>query len=153
MRLTEEEIALMKDHLDHCQTFDTFPWVGGPPLNERRVAIIATSGVHMPSDRPFQFNQHDTYRVIPGNVTANDVVMSHGEASFDRTGFQRDGNMAFPIDRLREMAADGIIGSVADFHYSFGAPMSDEETETAGREIARLLKQDNVNAAIMCAPV
>ena len=153
MRLTEEDIALMQDHLAQCQTFDTFPWVEGPPLNERRVAIVATSGVHMPNDRPFQFNQHDTYRVIPGSASANDLVMSHGEASFDRTGFQRDGNMAFPIDRLREMAADGIIGSLAGFHYSFGAPMSEEETETAAREIGRLLKGDKVTAALMCAPV
>ena len=153
MHLSEEDVALMKDHLDHCQTFNTFPWVEGPPLNARRVAIVATSGVHMPNDRPFQFNQHDTYRVMPGNAKANDLVMSHGESSFDRTGFQRDGNMAFPIDRLQEMVADGIIGSVADFHYSFGAPMSEEETERAAREIGRLLKNDKVTAALMCAPV
>jgi D-proline reductase (dithiol) PrdB len=106
----------------------------------------------MPNDRPFQFGQHDTYRVIPGDVKADDLVLSHGEPSFDRTGFQHDGNMLFPIDRLREMAAEGIIGSVADFHYSFGAPMSDEETEIAAREIAGLLKKDKVTAALMCSP-
>jgi D-proline reductase (dithiol) PrdB len=79
--------------------------------------------------------------------------MSHGETSFDRTGFQQDGNMVFPIDRLHEMVAEGIIGSVADFHYSFGAPMSEEETEIAAREIGRLLKKDKVTAALLCAPV
>lgn len=152
VRLTREQIEAMKDHLDHCPTYDTRPWVSGPPLNQRRVAIIATSGVHMPTDRPFQFGQHDTYRVIPGNAKANDLVMSHGESSFDRTGFQRDGNMAFPIDRLRELAEEGVIGSLADFHYSFGAPMSDAEQEIAAREIADLLKKDNVTAALMCAP-
>jgi D-proline reductase (dithiol) PrdB len=153
MRLTEEQLELTKKHLTFCRTFDTFPWVNGPPLNQRRVAVITTAGVHMPNDRPFQFNQHDTYRVIPGDIKANDLVMSHGEASFDRTGFQRDGNMVFPIDRLHEMVEEGIIGSVADYHYSFGAPMSDEETEMAAREIARLMKKDNVTACLVPCPV
>lgn len=153
MRLTEEQLEAMQEHLAQCRTFETRPWISGPPLNQRRVAIIATSGVHVRNDRPFQLTRHDTYRVIPGSAKANDLLMSHGESSFDRTGFQRDGNMAFPIDRLREMVADGIIGSVADFHYSFGAPMSEEETEIAAREIGRLLKKDKVTAALMCTPV
>jgi len=153
VRLTESQLEAMKEHLSHCPTFETRPWVTGPPLNERRAAIITTAGVHLPGDRPFQFRQHDTYRVIPGSVKANDLVMSHAEPSFDRTAFQRDGNMVFPIDRLREMVADGIIGSVADFHYSFGAPMPDDELEIAGREIGRLLLKDKVTACLFPSPV
>ena len=45
--------------------------------------------------------------------------MSHISTNFDRTGFQQDINVVFPVDRLRELAARGTIGSVADFHYSF----------------------------------
>ena len=153
MRLTESQIEAMKEHLAQCPTFESRPWVSGPPLSQRRVAIITTAGVHMPNDRPFQFGQHDSYRIISGDIQANDLVMSHGETSFDRTAFQRDGNMVFPIDRLREMVAEGIIGSVADFHYSFGAPMSEEETEVAGREIGLLLEKDKVTAALFCSPV
>jgi len=153
VHLSEKEMQSVMEHLSHCRQFDTFPWVSGPPLKQRRVAIIATSGVHMPNDRPFQFNQHDSYRVVPGHVRANDLIMSHGEATFDRTAFQRDGNIVFPIDRLREMAKEGTIGSVADFHYTFGAPMSDEEAETAAREIAGYLKKDDVNACLFPCPV
>jgi D-proline reductase (dithiol) PrdB len=134
---------------DDLRTFETKPWVSGPPLNQRRVAIVTTAGVHMPSDHPFQWKeQYGLYRIIPGDVHANDLVMSHGEPSFDRTGFQQDYNIVFPIDRLREMVADGIIGSVADFHYSFGAHLSPEEHEIAGREVGRLLKKDKVTAAL-----
>ena len=38
--------------------------------------------------------------------------MSHISVNYDRTGFQEDRNVVFPIDRLRELAAEGI-GSVA----------------------------------------
>lgn len=153
VRLSDQQIEAMKGHFADCPTFETKPWAEGPPLNQRRIAILATSGVHMPNDRPFQLNQYETYRVIPGNIKANDLVMSHGESSFDRTGFQRDGNMVFPIDRLHEMVEEGLIGSVADFHYSFGAPMSDDKLGIIGREIAALLDKDKVTAALMCAPV
>lgn len=132
-----------------CPSFETRPWVSGPPLNQRRVAIITTAGLHLRHDRPFQSNSGDFYRVIPGEVQANDLVMSHQAPSFDRTGFQRDWNVVFPLDRLREMAAEGIISSLAAFHYSFGTVLSISEMETAAKEIAGLLMRDKVNAVLL----
>jgi len=130
-------------------TFETRPWVSGPPLKRRRLAIITTAGLHLRDDRPFQLDPNDFYRVIPGDVQANDLVMSHLAASFDRSGFQRDWNVVFPLDRLREMAAEGIIGSLADFHYSVSSAHQGQEFEAPSREIAGLLKKDNVNAALL----
>ena len=103
----------------------------------------------MRSDRPFQMGQPDLYRVIPGNAGSNDLVMSHGAASFDRTGYQRDLNVVFPVDRLREMAEEGVIESLADYHYSFGTPLSMVQNETAAKEIGDLLKKDNVNGVLL----
>jgi D-proline reductase (dithiol) PrdB len=131
-----------------CPTFPTSPWVSGPPLNQRRLAVITTAGLHLRHDRPFQFGP-DFYRVIPGNVRAGDLVMSHLSASFDRTGFQRDWNVVFPLDRLREMQAEGIIGSLADFHYSVATPPDTLDLVPPAREIAGLLKKDNVNAVLL----
>ena len=132
-----------------CPEFDTQPWVEGPPLNQRRVAIITTAGLHLRTDRPFQMGQPDFYRVIPGDTRNNDLVMSHGAASFDRTGYQRDLNVVFPIDRLRELDDEGVIGSLADYHYSFGTPLSHEQNETAANELGELFKKDNVNAVLL----
>ena len=132
-----------------CPSFNTQPWAEGPSLEKRRVAMITTSGIHMRTDRPFQMGQDDYYRVIPGDAGNNDFVMSHGAASFDRTGYQRDLNVVFPIDRLRELRKEDIIGSMADYHYSFGTPLSVEQSETAANELADLLKKDNVNAVLL----
>ncbi len=132
-----------------CLSFDTSPWVAGPPLNRRRVAIITTAGLHRRDDRPFQLDPNDSYRVIPGDVSAADLVMSHISAGFDRTGFQRDWNVVFPLDRLRELAAEGVIGGLADFHYSVNSARKSEFFEAPAREIAGLLKQDGVNAALL----
>jgi D-proline reductase (dithiol) PrdB len=91
----------------------------------------------------------DFYRVIPGDVQANDLVMSHMSAGFDRTGYQLDWNVVFPLDRLRELAADGIIGSLADFHYSLSSAHQADEFDAPVREITRLFKKDNVNAVLL----
>ena len=132
-----------------CIEFDSNPFVSGPPLNERRVAIVTTSGVHCRNDRPFTIDPNDYYRVIPGNVAANELVMSHGAASFDRSGFQRDCNVVFPIDRLRELLDEGIIGSLADFHYSVSSAHQGADFEAPMKEVAGLLKKDNVDAVIL----
>ena len=132
-----------------CPSFETQPWVSGPAVSQRHVALITTAGLHGRHDRPFQLDPNDFYRVIPGSVQANDLVMSHIAASFDRSGFQRDWNVVFPLDRLREMVEEGIIGSLADFHYSVSSAHQAAELEAPAREIAGLLRKDNVNAALL----
>ena len=129
-------------------SFETQPWVSGPPLSQRRVALINTAGLRLRHDRPFMIDPDDYYRVIPGNVQANDLVLSHPSPGFDRSAFQRDWNVVFPLDRLRELAAEGIIGSVADFHYSVGN-IRPEAMEAPAQEIADLLKKDKVDVVLL----
>jgi len=131
-----------------CAVFDSTPWVAGPPLCERRVAVISTAGLHTRGDRRFGNDSAD-YRIIPGDVGANDLVTSHIAAEFDRTAFQDDVNVVLPLDRLRELAAAGVIGSVADFHYSFMGATAPEAMAPAARHLSGLLKKDRVDAALL----
>lgn len=132
-----------------CPTFDVVPWADGPPLNQRRVAIISTAGLHKKEDRAFSFDAKDAYRLIPGDIKANELVMSHVSANFDRSGFQQDWNVMFPLDRLNEFKDRGIIGSVADYHYSFMGANDPVPMEAKAREVAKLLLKDGVNAALL----
>jgi D-proline reductase (dithiol) PrdB len=120
----------------------------GPALGARRISIISTAGLHRRGDRPFEGMAGD-YRVIPGDIGAGDLVMTHLSTNFDRTGFQLDWNLVFPIDRLKELAVEGIIGSVADFHYSFMGATDPGEMATAARNLAELLHGDQVTAALL----
>jgi D-proline reductase (dithiol) PrdB len=131
-----------------CPTFNTQPWVVGPMLSQRRVAIVSTAGLHRRDDRPFTFGSGD-YRIIPGDIATNDLIMSHISTNFDRTGFQQDWNVVFPLDRLRELADHGIIGSVADFHYSYMGATDPQQMEPTARDLAGLLKKDRVNAILL----
>ena len=131
-----------------CRSYDTKPWVKGPPLNERRVAVISTAGLLKRGDHPFSMGAKD-YRVIPGDTDSGDVVMSHVSSNFDRSGFQQDINVVFPIDRLRELAARDAIGSVAGYHYSVMGATTPEQMEPAAHEMAGLLKADGVDAVLL----
>ncbi|NKB55402.1 MAG: selenoprotein B glycine/betaine/sarcosine/D-proline reductase [Alphaproteobacteria bacterium] len=150
VRLTD----MMEDDRNHllsrpCPRFDGDPWVEGPPLAERRIAIVTTAGLQVRSDAAFDFRTAE-YRVIPGSIEGKDLVMSHTSVNFDRTGFQSDTNVVFPIDRLRELESDGSIGSLANYHYAFnGAYMEPAGYEDKAREVAALLKGDNVDAVLM----
>ncbi len=131
-----------------CPEFDSAPWVSGPPLIRRRVAIVSTAGLQNRGDRPFSEDVAD-YRVIRGDKRAKDLVMSHISVNFDRSGFQQDLNVVFPIDRLGELAEDGVIGSVADFHYSFMGATDPRAMEPTARYLAGLLKGDGVDAVLL----
>ena len=146
-RMTDQE----RTHLEtlECPTFETHPWVAGLPLSERRVAIISTAGLHRQDDRPFTFDPGDYYRVISGDIKATDLVMSHVSTNFDHSGFQQDWNVLFPIDRLHELAKKGTIGSVADFHYSYMGAIDPMQMEQETRNLAAIIKKDNVDALLL----
>ena len=146
----------LRNHLLHLAeqempTVEECAFVSGPPLNERRVALISTAGLHRRGDRPFEIGATD-YRVIPGDAGPEDLVMSHISTNFDRTGFQLDWNVMLPLERLREMAADGEVGSVADYHYSFMGASDPKAMRSTVKRLAGLLAADRVDAVVL-APV
>ncbi len=149
--LPEWEREHMLEKIPAMPEFGLNPWVEGPTLSRRRVALITSAGIHKRGDRPFGHGQaRNDYRILPADMNTADIVMSQMSVNYDRTGFQQDINVVFPIERLKELAAEGHIGSVADFHYSFmgaGSPVT--RMETKAREVAQLLKRDNVDAVVL----
>ncbi len=131
-----------------CPDFATRPWVAGPPLAARRVAIVSSAGLVVRGENPFRGRDPD-YRAIPADTAPAELLIGHISINFDRTGFQEDWNVVFPLDRLNELAAEGVIGSVAETHYSFMGATDPVEMEPYARELAGHLKQDRVDAVIL----
>ncbi len=128
-------------------TSDVIPW--SPlqrPAQEATVALVTTSGVHLRTDRPFNLASDHTFRVIPRTAEPGDLAISH--QAYDRTDALRDINLVFPLQRLRELEAEGVIGRVAERHYGFGLVSQVAELVEPGREVGRLLKADHVDLAL-----
>jgi D-proline reductase (dithiol) PrdB len=134
-----------------CPNFETRPWVTGPALSRRRVAIVSSAGLCLRGENPFRGRDAD-YRAIPSGTRPEQLLTSHISVNFDRTGLQEDWNVAFPLDRLNELAAEGTVGSVAATHYSFMGASDPLQMEPHARQLATRLKSDRVDAVIL-APV
>ena len=126
------------------------PWVAcDEDLSTRIFALITTAGIHPAGATPFESNDA-TYRVLPGHSSGADFTMSHASVNFDRTGFQEDVNVVFPIDRFRELRDNATIGGLASAHYSFmGAGLLPKAYERSVRALAGVLKKDGVDTAFL----
>ena len=147
--LHDTEVEHMRLRSSEMQPVAPAPWITPKPLKDCTVAIISTAGLHRRTDVPFKVGAID-YRLIPGDADFGDLVVSHISTNFDRSAYQQDPNIWFPLDRLREMAADGEIGGVSSWHYSFmGAQPNHHVLSKAGEEVGQLLAAGEVDVALM----
>jgi D-proline reductase (dithiol) PrdB len=131
-----------------CPNFDTRPFVLGPPLAHRRVAIVSSAALIQRGDQPFPFGSAEC-RFLPASVPTGDILISHVSINFDRTGFQRDVNVVYPIDRLRELAAEGVIGGVAETHFTVMGSTDPAGMMEAADQIAGQLRQERIDAVLL----
>lgn len=101
------------------------PWTPLPkPLEECRLALLTSAGIALRADEPFdQQGERDdpwwgdpTHRVVPARTQAADCEVYH--LHVDATAPRKDLNVCFPLDRAAELAAEGVVGSLAPSHYS-----------------------------------
>jgi D-proline reductase (dithiol) PrdB len=124
------------------------------PIDECKVSIVTTSGVHLKDQVPFDMNDPNgdpTFREINAAVSPENLMITHDY--YDHSDADRDINIVFPIERLREFAESGIIGSVARSHYSFmghidGSHIETLKTRTAP-EVAGLLRSEDVDIVLL----
>ena len=131
-----------------CPTFETTPFVSGPKLSERRVAIVSSAALILRGDAPFPVGSGE-YRAVPASWNSADILMSHVSINFDRAGFQRDINVVLPVDRLRELVAEGRIGSVAATHFTVMGSTDPAAMAEAADGMAASMKADKVNAVVL----
>lgn len=88
------------------------------PLAECRVSMLTSGGVShctLPTWDAYARNDFRLDTVDPAAPAADFTV---SDSYYDTTDAEVDVNCVFPIDRLRELEADGTIGSIAPRHWS-----------------------------------
>ncbi|MEL6981402.1 MAG: glycine/sarcosine/betaine reductase selenoprotein B family protein [Actinomycetota bacterium] len=147
--LHPSEAEFLQGWADAMQPIEAAPWIEPRPLAESTVAIVSTAGLHRREDARFTPGAID-YRLLPADVDVGDLVASHVSTNFDRSAYQQDPNIWFPIDRLNELADAGEIGGVSNWHYSFmGAQPNHEALAVTGEEVGRLLAADGVDVVLL----
>lgn len=126
------------------------PWTPlSKPLSKCRVAIVTTAALHTTDDDGFTPDDV-SFRTLPSG--RRDLQLGHWSPNFDRSGFTADLDVVYPIDRLEELAARGVIGSVAPRHYAFAGNQEDTLTGIrldSGPAVAQLLHDDDVDVVLL----
>jgi D-proline reductase (dithiol) PrdB len=135
--------------------FIDIPWTRvTKPLSALKIALVTTAGIHHRHQKPF--DMHDasgdpTFRRIDTKTIEEDFRITHDY--YDHRDADKDLNIVFPVTRLKEMAAAGIIGSVAERHYSFMGHITnshiEELIEKSAPETAASFLHHHVDAVLL----
>ncbi len=134
---------------------DPVPWARLlKPLAECRVVLVSSAGFVAPGQQLFDDSVRGgdvSFRDIPYDIDPAMLIDTHRSESFDHTGMRLDPNLAFPIDRLRELASQKRIGSVNHRHLSFMGSVTAPGRLVRGTapEAARCLVADGVDIALL----
>src|SRR5574337_1331883 len=96
----------------------TSPWAPMlKPVRECRIALISSGGIYHPPQEPFNPVKNDlTFREIPKTADLADLRISHYTKNARDV---KDLNTIFPLDRFRELEAQGLIGELASPAFTF----------------------------------
>lgn len=129
------------------------------PLHRCTVALMTSGGVYLKdSQPPFDVEREKreptwgdpTYRVIPVDVRQEQIGATH--LHINTADMVEDVNVVLPIRAFRKLAAEGLIGALADEHYSFMGyqerSLADWKTKQ-GPELAARLKERSVDVLLL----
>ena len=120
LKITRSLIRRSRREFDFV-TFRTSPVTPlSGPLGGCKAALVTTGGLHLKTDKPFDLslkNGDCSYRMLPGDFERDELTVSH--KWYNHKFINADLNCVFPIDRMKEYAGQGVIGSLSDEHYSF----------------------------------
>lgn len=122
------------------------------PLSKCRVSMLTSGGVShcsMPEWDAYARNDFRLDTVDPASISGDFAV---NDSYYDTTDAQQDVNTVFPIERLRELADDGTIGSVSPRLWSgfMGRIYKRSHiNEVAGPAFAQELVADEVDLVLL----
>ncbi len=135
-----------------------FDWRPGAvlqrPISQSQIAVVTTAAFFRPDQVPFDASIRGgdySFREIPVDTDLNTLRVAHKSDAFDHSGIESDKNLALPLDRLRELRAEGRIGDVAPRHYSLMGSITAPArlVSVTAPEVAYSLSQDRTDAVLL----
>ena len=118
-------------------------------LERSRLALVTTGGVHLPDQPRFDIDDPAgdcTYREIP--TSANDLTWAH---AYYRPDEGSDLDAVFPLQTLRRLVRDGVVGDLSARHFSFMGAIHDPTplVEKTAPEVAGNLIEDRADVVLL----
>jgi D-proline reductase (dithiol) PrdB len=129
---------------------DTPPWQPlRKPISQCRLALIASGGIYRHGQTAFHSKDDTSIRLIPTDVRTEELRTSH--FAYDQTDARRDPNVVFPIDTLRGLVREGVIGGLTGHAFTFmgGIYSSRRVREETAPAITERLKAERADLALL----
>lgn len=116
---------------------------------EWTVGLVASGGIYALGQPAFHFKDDSSFRAITTDRAIDSLRVTH--FAYDLTDAREDPNVVFPLEPLRRLAAQGEIGSLGPYAYTFmgGIYSSRKVREMLAPAIADRLENDEVDVALM----
>jgi D-proline reductase (dithiol) PrdB len=123
------------------------------PISESRLTFVSSAGVQPKGTLPFDVVHpvgDYSFRRVPSTAKPADLEIH--QLKYPTASAHRDVNVIFPIERLQELAEEGVIGPLTPNLFSFiGYNMDPERLErTLAEDIAKAVAADGAEAALLC---
>jgi len=89
----------------------------GKPLAQSRLGMISTAGTYVHGQVAYYYKDDTGVRKIPGNTELKDIRFSHITENY-LVEARQDPATVFPIEALRTLEREGVIGELANDYYS-----------------------------------
>lgn len=122
-------------------------------LSRSTIAIVTAGGVHRADQTPFNIADELgdlSFRIIAGDASTSDLMVTHHH--YDHSDADKDINVVFPLEILRELKAEGIIGDIAREHIGYmGYTMQLKQMyeETAPAIAEEINKRSRADAVVL----
>ena len=87
------------------------------PLSECKLGVVSTAGVYVKGQVAYCYKDDTSFRAIPKSTPVSEIRFSHITENY-LPDARRDANCVFPIEPLRRLEAEGVVGQVADELFS-----------------------------------
>jgi D-proline reductase (dithiol) PrdB len=129
---------------------DLPPWARlSKPLSKCRLGLASSGGIYMAGQVAFHYKDDTSIREIPLDADSSALRATH--FAYDLTGARSDPNVVFPIDTLRRLAREGMVGSLARRFQSFlgGIYSTRRVTSELAPRLLQQLQEEKVDAVLL----
>lgn len=126
------------------------PWTPvAKPLSESRLGLIASGGIYTAGQIAFHYRDDTSFRIIDTATPVSELRATH--FAYDLTDARRDPNVVFPLEPLRRLVCEGVLGELSPRAYTFmgGIYSARKVRDLLAPALCKCLLEDGVDLVLL----
>ena len=129
---------------------DVPPWSPlRKPLGESRLGLVASGGIYIHGQVAFHYKDDTSFRIVDSETPSNELRATH--FAYDLTDARADPNVVFPLQTIRGLVDEGVVGALGASAYTFmgGIYSTRKVSDLLAPALTERLLNDQVDVALL----